>query len=85
MKKIWEKINKILAILSAAIVICWVWKFFGPGGKEARASAVPQTGFGFRQLFFISVAACCVGYLVWWGLVRYYSHKYDLPDEDDDD
>ncbi len=83
MKQLWKTVNRILTLLAIAILAVWCWKAFGPGGRQFRAN-MPFVGFGLRQLFFIGVAACCVGYLVWRALTYYFETKYDLHDEDDE-
>lgn len=82
MKKFWETVNKILTILSIAMILFWCWKFFGPGGSHVRA-AVAGSGFSLRRMFFTSLAACCIAYLIWRGFSYYYAKKYKLPNDEE--
>jgi len=82
MKKFLETLNKILTVLSILMIMFWCWKFFGPGGSRVRA-AMSGSGFGLRRLFFMSLAGCCIAYLVWRGFSYYYTKKYKLPDDEE--
>ena len=39
-----KALNMILTALSAAILMVWVWKFFGPGSEETRRAGSAALG-----------------------------------------
>ncbi|MDO4952433.1 MAG: hypothetical protein Q4E34_01225 [Synergistaceae bacterium] len=82
MNRSWKMVNRILTLLTVLILVFWCWKVFGPGGQEIRNRFI-GTGFGLRQMFFMGVAVCCIGYLLWRGLAYYYEKKYGLDDDED--
>lgn len=81
-------VNMILTALSGAVVMVWIWKFFGPGGNVARRAgnaALSGAGFGIGGLFWISLSVVCGGYLLWRFMIRLFWRKYfddDPPPED---
>lgn len=84
-----KAINMILTALSAAIVMVWVWKFFGPGSEETRragSAALGGIGASYGGLLGISISVACLGYLLWRFMSWLFWHKYfreDPPDGDE--
>lgn len=76
-------------MFSAVVLMAWLWKFFGPGGAEARragSSMLSGMGTSLGGLMWISIAVVCLGYLLWRFMSRLFWHKYfheDPPDEDE--
>ena len=84
-----KAINMILTALSAAILMVWVWKFFGPGSEETRSAgnaALGSIGSSLGGMLWISISVACLGYLLWRFMGWLFWHKYfheDPPDEDE--
>ena len=84
-----KALNTILTALAAAVLMAWIWEFFGPGGQEARRSGsamLSGLGTSFSGLLWISIAVVCLGYLLWRFMSWLFWHKYfheDPPDNDD--
>ncbi|OUO92980.1 hypothetical protein [Cloacibacillus sp. An23] len=84
-----KTLNMILTALAAAVMMAWIWKFFGPGGAEARRAGgalLGGAGTSFGGLLWISVSVVCLGYLLWRFMSWFFWHKYfreDPPDRED--
>ena len=63
-----KAINMILTALSAAILMVWVWKFFGPGSEETRragSAALGGIGSSYGGPLWISKSVGCLGHPPW--------------------
>lgn len=84
-----KALNLILTALSAAILMVWIWKFFGPGSEETRragSAALGGIGSSYGGLLWISISVVCLGYLLWRFMSWFFWHKYfreDPPDEEE--
>ena len=59
-----KAINMILTALSAAILMVWIWKFFGPGSEETRrAGSAALGGIGFTSLNALCLMVFCLLYI----------------------
>lgn len=81
-----KTVNTILTAISAAVVMIWAWKFFGPGGEETRragSAALAAVGSGFGGLLWISLTVVCLGWLLWRFMSWFFWHKYFREDPPD--
>ena len=84
-----KALNMLLTALSAAMLMVWVWKFFGPGSEETRragSAALGGIGSSYGGGVWISISVVCLGELLWRFMSWFFWHKYfreDPPDEED--
>lgn len=83
-KSPWQKINKVLTVAAAVILLVWVWKRLGTESEGVRRS-IGDRPLTFGGMFSIGTAVACCGYLLWrfldWLFWRKYFSGKPPPDE----
>lgn len=82
-------LRTLLLVVSAAVVLRWLWGWFGPGSEAVRRQAEPllrTLPMDFKGLLLLGIALVAAGYLSWRFLAWFFWRKYfgdqDAPDDE---
>lgn len=71
-------LHRLLMIISAAIILRWLWVWFGPGSEEVRRQSelLRMLPISFNGLLSLGIAIVASGYLCWRFLAWFFWRKY---------
>lgn len=82
-------LHTLLMVASVAVVLRWLWGWFGPGKEAVRRQAESfsqMLPLDFKGLLFLGIAIVAAGYLCWRLLTWFFWRKYfgdqDPPGDD---